>query len=198
MKWQHKTLSTTQDRRVLRAGRPEKRGLRIAKAAWPTKDVRAWMARSDRKARAAAPSEVYKSSRPSSFVFRVFHFWTSHKNAVFLKFSSVHFSFFRQTRNPKSQILNNHSNPKIVSFGKLRFSGSSKKRIARFAKRCVFVVSHSARRRISVTPVSKLNAVNYSAVRINSTAPLPRSDVSSELFRPSIRPSRVYAQELEP
>ena len=72
VEWQHKTLSLTQDRRGLRPGWTKTQGLVEAKPACPTKDVRAWMERSDRKARAAAPSEVYKSLRPPSLVFCVF------------------------------------------------------------------------------------------------------------------------------
>ena len=69
---------------------------------------------------------------------------------------SLVFSFFSKRFVSENAKMRYFSNATIAVFGKLRFSGSRKKRIARFAKRCVFVVSHSARLRISASPVSQL------------------------------------------
>ena len=63
---------------------------------------------------------------------------------------------FHNSIRRKKQKTRYFSKATIAVFGKLGFSGSRKKRIARFAKRCVFVVSHSARLRISASPVSQL------------------------------------------
>ena len=69
---------------------------------------------------------------------------------------SLVFSFLSKCPVPKNTKMRYCSKATIAVFGKLGFSGSRKKRIARFAKRCVFVVSHSARLRISASPVSQL------------------------------------------
>ena len=66
------------------------------------------------------------------------------------------FFVFSKCSIPKNAKMRYCSNATIAVFGKLGFSGSRKKRIARFAKRCVFVVSHSARLRIFPSPVSQL------------------------------------------
>ena len=66
------------------------------------------------------------------------------------------FFVFSKCSIPENAKMRYCSKPTIALFGKLGFSGSRKKRIARFAKRCVFVVSHSARLRIFPSPVSQL------------------------------------------
>ena len=69
---------------------------------------------------------------------------------------SLVFSFFSKRFVSENAKMRYCSKATIAVFGKLGFSGSRKKRIARFAKRRVFVVSHSARLRISASPVSQL------------------------------------------
>ena len=66
------------------------------------------------------------------------------------------FFVFSKCSIPENAKMRYCSKATIAVFGKLGFSGSRKKRIARFAKRCVFVVSHSARLRIFPSPVSQL------------------------------------------
>ena len=77
---------------------------------------------------------------------------------VYKKLSSLisRYFVFSKCSIPENAKMRYCSKATIAVFGKLGFSGSRKKRIARFAKRCVFVVSHSARLRISASPVSQL------------------------------------------
>ena len=126
---------------VCRASARKRRGLQTAKPAWPTEAVCAWMERSGRKACAAGPQMVYK--KPPSFVEK-------------LSSPVSRFFVFSKCSIPENAKMRYCSKATIAVFGKLGFSGSRKKRIARFAKRCVFVVSHSARLRIFPSPVSQL------------------------------------------
>ncbi len=81
-----------------------------------------------------------------------------------------------------------------------RFSPKKQKNAFCLGRQKTFFVYGVRKRWIRIFDrwIRTLEVMNYSVERLNSTAPLPRSDVSSELFRPSILPSRVYAHELEP
>lgn len=96
--------------------------------------------------------------KPSSPVLRCSRFSfldIAPKNGFAFFRDSLHPVFHNSVRREK-QKTRYFSKATIAVFGRLGFSGSRKKRIARFAKRCVFVVSHSARLRISASPVSQL------------------------------------------
>lgn len=96
-------------------------------------------------------------SRPSLLSFFVSRHRTENRFCILQRFSAAR---FHNSIRREKQEMRYFSKATVAVFGKLGFSGSCKKRIARFAKRCVFVVSHSARLRISASPVSQLNRIS--------------------------------------